>query len=77
LKKLSRQFFVDIKNDKLEKSPIPAFFWIPAYAGMTIKHLISSRYNIRHARESGYPGVKMTFYETIKYIVCSEKVGSD
>jgi len=56
------------KFDKLVKSPISPFFWIPAYAGMTIKHLISCRYDIRHTRESGYPGVIMTFYETINFI---------
>ena len=56
-----------MKFDKLVKSPIFPFFWIPTYAGMTIKHLISYRYNIRYTRESGYPGVKMTFYETIKF----------
>ncbi len=55
------------KFDGFVKSPILPFFWIPAYAGMTIKQLISSRYNIRHTREGGYPGVKMTFYEFIKF----------
>jgi len=33
---------------------------------MTIKHLISIKYTIRHTRECGYPGVKTTFYEFIK-----------
>ena len=56
----------NIKIDKLVKSPVVPLFWIPAYAGMTINHLISYRCNIRHTRESGYPGIKMTFYETIK-----------
>jgi hypothetical protein len=62
-------FFGGIKSDGFVKSPIFPFFWIPAYAGMTIKQLISSRYNIRHTREGGYPGVKMTFYEFIKSVL--------
>jgi len=61
-------FFSDIKIDKLVKSRIFEFIWIPAYAGMTIKQLISSTYNTRHTREGGYPCVKMTFYEIIKII---------
>jgi hypothetical protein len=32
---------------------------------MTIKLLISARYNIRHTREGGYPGGKVTFYDFI------------
>ena len=51
------------KVDELVKSRILPFIWIPAYVGMTIKNLISSRYNSRHTREGGYPGVKMTFYD--------------
>ena len=54
------------KSDGFVKSRIFPFIWIPAYAGMTIKHLISIRYTIRHTRECGYPEVKKTFYEFIK-----------
>jgi len=43
------------------------FNWIPAFAGMTIKQLISVRYNSRHAREGGYPDVKMTYYKIVKF----------
>jgi len=32
---------------------------------MTIKLLISARYNIRHTREGRYPGGKVTFYDFI------------
>ncbi len=52
----------DTKNiDGFVKSQIFPFIWIPAYAGMTIKHLISIRYTIRHTRECGYPDVKKLF----------------
>jgi hypothetical protein len=51
--------------DGFVKSRIFPFIWIPAYAGMTIKHLISIRYTIRHTRECGYPDVKKTFYEFV------------
>ena len=51
------------KIDDLVKSRIFPFIWIPAYAGMTIKQLISIRYTIRHTRECGYPGVKTTSYD--------------
>ena len=55
------------KVDGFVKSRIFPFIWIPAYAGMTIKHLISIRYTIRHTRECGYPDVKKTFYEFMKF----------
>jgi hypothetical protein len=42
------------------------FFWIPAYAGMTVSGLISGKYGTRHTREGGYPVVKLTFYDFIK-----------
>jgi len=48
------------------KSRISSFNWIPAFAGMTIKQLISTRYDSRHTREGGYPDVKITFCEIIK-----------
>jgi hypothetical protein len=41
---------------------------------MTIKQLIPVRYNIRHTREGGYPDVKMTFYEIVKF---DEPITSD
>ena len=44
------------------------FNWFPAFAGMTIKQLISVRYNRRHTREGGYPDVKMTFYEIVNLV---------
>jgi len=53
------------KLDGFVKNPISTFLWVPAYAGMTTKLIISYRYDIRHARGSGYPGVKMTFYEFV------------
>jgi len=56
-----------MKFDGFVKSRIFPFIWIPAYAGMTIKHLISIRYTIRHTRECGYPDVKKTFYEFMKF----------
>jgi hypothetical protein len=43
---------------------------------MTISQLISDRYNIRHAREGGYPVFKTTFYDFIKlgiwilFVIC-------
>jgi hypothetical protein len=43
------------------------FFWIPAFAGMTIIQLISDRYHRRHTREGGYPVFKTTFYDSIKF----------
>ena len=30
--------------------PLGAFFWIPAFAGMTIMKFISDRYHRRHTR---------------------------
>ena len=53
-------------TDGFVKSRIIPFIWIPAFAGMTIKLLISSGYAIRHTREGGYPVSKMTFYDFIK-----------
>ena len=49
----------------LVKSRISPFIWITAYAGMTIKQLIWSRYANSHIREGVYPDVKMTFHEFI------------
>ena len=40
--------------------------WIPAFAGMAIRQLISNRYHQRHTREGGYPGAEMTCYDYIK-----------
>ena len=53
--------------DGFVKRQISSFIWIPAFAGMTIKILISIRYNNRHTREGGYPGAKVTFYDFIKH----------
>ena len=61
-------FLAPFNIDGFVKSRIFPFMWIPAYAGMTIKHLISIRYTIRHTREGGYPDVKKTFYEFINII---------
>jgi hypothetical protein len=44
-----------------------AFFWIPAFAGMTIMKFISDRYHRRHTREGGYPVFKTTFYDSILF----------
>jgi hypothetical protein len=54
-----------------------AFFWIPAFAGMTImkfisdryhrRHTRSDRYHRRHTREGGYPVFKTTFYDSILF----------
>jgi hypothetical protein len=55
-----------MKSDGFVKSRIIPFIWIPVFAGMTIKLLISSVYAIRHTREGGYPVSKMTFYDFIK-----------
>ena len=63
---LNQTFYETVKVDKLVKSRIVPFIWIPACAGMTLKKIISSSYAIRHTREGGYPGVKMTFYEIVK-----------
>jgi hypothetical protein len=54
------------KVDNLVKSRIFPFFWIPAFAGMTIRQLISDRYHRCLAREGGYPVFKRTFYDSIK-----------
>jgi len=54
-----------IKRDSLVKSRIMPFFWIPAFAGMTVSGLISGKYGTRHTREGGYPVVKLTFYDFI------------
>ena len=51
--------------DGFVKSRISSFNWIPAFAGMTIKQLISVRYNSGHTRVSGYPDVKIAFYEIV------------
>ena len=61
----AKERFLPTNLDGLVKSRIFEFIWIPAYAGMTIKQLISIRYTIRHTRECGYPCAKMTFYEFI------------
>ena len=53
--------------DNLVKSRIFPFFWIPAFAGMTIIQLISNRYHRRHTREGGYPVLKTTFYDSISF----------
>jgi hypothetical protein len=53
------------KVDNFVKSRIFPFFWIPAFAGMTIIKLISDRYHRRHTREGGYPVFKTTFYDSI------------
>jgi len=55
-----------VKTDNFVKSRILPFFWIPAFAGMTIMQLISGRYHRRHTREGGYPVFKTTFYDSIK-----------
>jgi hypothetical protein len=62
---VAHQYVVFSNIDGFVKSRIFPFIWIPAYAGMTIKQLISIRYTIRHTRECGYPDVKKTFYEFI------------
>jgi len=51
--------------DGFLKNRIILNIWIFAFAGMTIKLLISTRYNIRHTREGGYPGGKVTFCDFI------------
>ena len=51
--------------DNFVKSRIFPFFWIPAFAGMTIIQFISDRYHRRHTREGGYPVFKTTFYDSI------------
>jgi hypothetical protein len=53
--------------DGFVKSRITPFIWIPAFAGMTIKWLISVRYSSRHTREGGYPVIRTTFYESINF----------
>jgi hypothetical protein len=54
-----------VNRDNPVKSRILPFFWIPAFAGMTIIQLISDRYNRRHTREGGYPVFKTTFCDSI------------
>ena len=54
--------------DGFVKRRIFPFIWIPAFAGMTMKILISGRYNSRHTREGGYPGAKVTVYDFIKQL---------
>jgi hypothetical protein len=49
----------------LDTGSIFQFIWIAAFAGMTIKILISSRYNSRHTRVGRSPGGKVTFYDFI------------
>ena len=61
-----KTFYETINIDGFVKSRIIPYIWIPASAGMTIKLLISNRYKIRHTREGGYPGNKVTFYVFIK-----------
>jgi hypothetical protein len=56
-----RTYYETIKLDNLVKSRIFPFFWIPAFAGMTIRHLISDRYHRCLAREGGYPVFQTTF----------------
>ena len=59
-------FHNSCKVDNFVKSRIFPFFWIPAFAGMTIIQLISDRYHRRHTREGGYPVFKTIFYDSIK-----------
>ena len=47
--------------DSFVKRRISPYIWIPAFAGMTITPLTSTRYNSRHIREGGYPGGKVIF----------------
>ena len=58
------------KFDRLVKSRIMPFFWIPAYAGMTVSGLISGKYGTRHTREGGYPDVKLAIYDFINIKAC-------
>ena len=63
---------IKVKHDNLVKSRIFPFFWIPAFAGMTIIQLISDIYNRRHTREGGYPVFKTTFYDSLKHRLDSQ-----
>jgi len=63
--KRKSRFTRELNIDNLAKSRIFPFFWIPAFAGMTIIQLISYRYHRRHTRAGGYPVFKTTFYDSI------------
>ena len=65
IKKIEYHKFSIFNLDGLVKSRISHFFWIPAFAGMTIKQLISIRYKSHLTREGGYPVVRTTFYQIV------------
>ena len=44
--------FYEIVMIELFESRILPFIWIPTYAGMTVNHIISSRYAGHHARSA-------------------------